>query len=102
MRKTASVRRLSHEPEGGAELLDEGLGLLERREVAPTMELVPVHDVGVPALGPAPRWAEDLFGKDGDPRRNLNLGGSPPAKTLPVEACGGRAAARQPIQHDVV
>ena len=74
-----------------SEFPDQGRRPFERREVPSVFEFVPVHDVRVTALSPAPRGAKDLLGEDGDSGRNSNLGRSPPSKALPGEAGGRRS-----------
>ena len=58
--RTLSVQEL----EGGPHLGHEQLGLLEGGEVAAHLGLVPVPDVGVALLSPAPAGPEDLVGED--------------------------------------
>ena len=58
--RTRSVQKL----EGGPHLGHEALGLLEGGEMAAHLGLVPVPDVGVALLSPAPTGPEDLVGED--------------------------------------
>ena len=55
-----------------AQLLREQRRLLERREMAAAVELVPVDEVGIDALGPAARRRNDLPGKDAAAHRQLD------------------------------
>ncbi len=54
----------AHCPERGADLVDEDLGLFERREVAALEGLVPVVNVREAALRPATGWPADLLRED--------------------------------------
>ena len=64
---------LAQRPERRAQLLGEELRLLPRREVTALVDLVEVDELGIGALGPAPRRLVDLAGKHrhGDRDRDL-------------------------------
>src|SRR5271156_4080360 len=94
----------SYQPEAVANLVDECLGLLERGEVSALGELIEVHDLGEPFLGPSPGRAEYLFRENRAADRNGHRIGyrQRTPKAFPVQARGGCGVCRKPIQHYVV
>src|SRR5947209_14024504 len=89
----------AHAPEEGAQLVDEQLGLLERREVSAALQLVPVTKIGEAPLRYASGEAEDLLGKDRASGRDADGRDVGVAEAFPVEPGrrGGRAG--QPVEH---
>src|SRR5580698_7053426 len=81
-RVVAWSRGLAEGAEGaerGPHLGHERLRLLERSEMAAFAELVPVPQVRVMPLGPAPRRPEDLFREDRAAHRHLHRAAHGPA-----------------------
>jgi hypothetical protein len=61
-----------HLPETGSQFLNEQLGLLKSREVAPAVQSVPVNQVQVALFRPAPRHPDNLLRKDAAPHWNAH------------------------------
>jgi hypothetical protein len=95
---------VSARAKAGTQLLREQGRLLEGREVAAAIELVPVDEIGVELLGPAARRREDLAGKQAASHRYVFDLAAVEADlcVLEVDPRRGGGCSRQPVERDVV
>src|SRR6478609_2534114 len=85
-------------------IVDEQLGLLERREVTAAWHVGPVRDV-VPRLAPVPRCTQCLLRESGDAGGQFDAASGEQfaaAETLPVHPRRGGRRPGDPVQHHVV
>ena len=102
---TAGVKRSAcvvHHVETAAELAHERVRLLERREVAPGCELIPIDELAEALFCPTSRRAEDLFGEDADAGREGDGIAVDLVEALPIEPRLRGPGIGQPVEHDVV
>src|SRR5215216_1288800 len=94
---------LAKRPERRSQLVREDLRLLPGSEVTAPVDLVEVDEIGIGALGPAPRRPVLLAREDGYGDRDVHaLGVEEAALVLPVEPGRGDPCVRQPVERDVV
>src|SRR5881392_1658130 len=92
-------------PEAVPHLLDKQGRLFERREVAATLQLVPVEEIGKHALSPAARCAIDLAREDAAADRQLDDAGVvlwAQRALLEIQPRRGSGRVGQPVQTDLI
>ena len=94
--------QISAESESSAQLLREQRRLLERGEMTAAVELVPVDEVGIDALGPAARRGEDLAREVAAPDGNIDAALEPVPAFSKYMRAEEAAVLGQPIERDVV
>src|SRR5262245_39345568 len=73
--------------------------------MAPTIQLVPMNELGIETLGPAPRRRPEPAGEDAAPHRELDAASIALAddpRVLEIDSRRGRRRVRQPVEGDVV
>src|SRR5262245_19896412 len=70
--------------------------------MAAAIEFVPMDDVRIETLSPAPRRPEYFLWKNAACDWDGHWIGVETAKALPIEPRGGGCSRRQPVEHDIV
>src|SRR5579859_7436202 len=95
----APLGRAAESPEACPQFLDEYLRLFPGCEVAATLDLIPMNEVGEGPLGPYPRRAEDFAGEDCAAHRQVDFGEGAEilAPALPVHPRRRAAGVGEPV-----